>query len=121
MATKSYLPLYRPADAVTFVAAAPVEAGMVVEVGSLDMSVVPARAGSGSVVGVAGFSAITGDRVTVEVGKPVHEVKAVGRIECGERLQAASGGGVTTLDQGVAIFVALTAANDGAPVRALQI
>lgn len=121
MATKSYLPLYRPADTVTFTASAAIVAGQVVQVGATDMSVAPAGAASTSVVGVAGHNAAVGERVTVEVGKPIHELKAVGAIVRGAKLEAAAGGGVSTLDEGAAIFLALSSANNGALVRAIQL
>jgi len=117
----SYLPLFRPGDTVTFGVTTAVTAGQLVEVGSADSSVAPAAAASASVVGVAGHDAAVGDKVTVEVGKPIHELKAVGAITRGQRLEAAAAGGVSTLAAGTALFVAITSAADGATVRAIQI
>ncbi|UOQ58562.1 DUF2190 family protein [Leucobacter allii] len=119
--SKSYLPLFRPGDTVTFNVTAAVTAGQVVQVGATDMSVAPAAAASASVVGVAGHDAAIGDKLTVEVGKPIHELKAVGAITRGQKLEAAAAGGVRTLAEGAAIFLALTSAADGAAVRAIQL
>jgi hypothetical protein len=118
---KSYLPLFRPGDTVTFGVTTDVAAGQVVEVGTADSSVAPAAAGSEKVVGVAGHDAKVGDKLTVEVGKPIHELKAVGAVTRGDRLEAAAGGGVRTLAEGTEIFLALTSAADGALVRAIQL
>lgn len=120
MAT-SYLPLFRPGQTVTFSATTAVNAGQVVEVGSADFSVAPAAAASAKVVGVAGNSAGVGEKTTVEVGKPIHELKAVGAITRGQRLETAAAGGVRTLAAGVAVYVALTSAADGALVAAIQL
>ncbi|WP_030147687.1 MULTISPECIES: capsid cement protein [Mycetocola] len=118
---KSYLPLFRPGDTVTFSAAAAVSAGQLVEVGTVDMSVVPAVAASAKYVGVAGHDAAAGDKTTIEIGKPIHELKAVGAITRGSKLEAAAAGGVRTLAAGDAIFLALTSAADGTVVRAIQL
>lgn len=117
----SYLPLFRPGQTVTFGVTGPVTAGQVVEVGGVDMTVVPASQASPKVVGVAGHDAAVGDKLTVEVGRPVHELKAVGAITRGQRLEAAAAGGVSTLTAGAAIFLALSSATDGALVRAIQL
>lgn len=118
---KSYLPLFRPGQTVTFGVSTAVTAGQVVEVGAVDFSVAPAAAASAKVVGVAGHDAAVGDKLTVEVGKPIHELKAAGAITRGQKLEAAASGSVRTLAAGAAIFLALTSAVDGAPVKALQL
>ena len=117
----SYLPLFRPGDTVTFGVTADVLAGQVVEVGTADSSVAPAAAGSAKVVGVAGHDAKIGDKVTVEVGKPIHELKASGAITRGQKLEAAAAGAVRTVSAGPAVFLAITSATDGATVRAIQL
>lgn len=122
MTVKSYLPLYRPGDTVTFQVTTDLDAGQVVQVGAADMSVAPAEAGSTSVVGVAGHDAAVGDRVTVEVGKPIHELSAAGAITRGDKLVAAAGGAVSTAtEESAPVFLALTSANSGALVRAIQL
>lgn len=117
---KSYLPLFRPGDTVTFGVTADVTAGQVVEVGSADSSVAPAGAASAKVVGVAGHDAKVGDKLTVEVSKTIHELKAAGAIARGDRLEAAAAGAVRTV-AGPGTFLAITSAADGAAVRAIQI
>lgn len=118
---KTYLPLFRPGQTVTFGVTTAVIAGTPVEVGSADMSVAPAAAASAKVVGVAGHDAAVGEKVTVEVGKVIHELTALGAITRGQRLEAAGGGKVRTLASGTAIYIALTSAVDGAAVRAIQL
>jgi predicted RecA/RadA family phage recombinase len=117
----SYLPLYRPGDTVTFTASAALTAGQVVEVGATDWSVAPAADASAKVVGVAGHDAKLGDKVTIELGKPIHELKAVGVITRGQKLEAAAAGSVRTLAAGAAIFLAVASATDGAAVAAIQL
>lgn len=118
---KSYLPLFRPGDTVTFGVTTAVTAGAPVEVGAVDMSVAPAAAASTKYVGVAGHDAAVGDKLTVEVGKPIHELKASGAITRGQRLETGAAGTVRTVTTGTPVFVALTSAADGALVRAIQI
>ena len=121
MVAKSYIPLFRPGQTVTFGVTSDVTAGQVVEVGTSDMAVAPAAAASAKVVGIAGHDAAVGDKLTVEVGKPIHELTASGAITRGQRLEAAAAGSVRTLAAGVAVFLALTSAADGAAVRAIQL
>ena len=116
-----YLPKFRPGDTVTFGVTANVTGGQAVEVGSADMSVAPAAAASAKYVGVVGHDAKVGDKVTVEVGKPIHELKAVGAVTRGTRLELAASGGVRTLASGTAAFLALTSAADGGLVTAIQL
>jgi predicted RecA/RadA family phage recombinase len=118
---KDYLPLFRPGQTVTFGATTAVTHGQIVEVGTADRSVAPAAAASAKVVGVAGHDAAIGDKVTVEVGKPIHELTATGAVTRGQRLETAANGRVRTLAAGTAVFLALTSAVDGAPVQALSL
>ena len=118
---KSYLPLFRPGQTVTFGVTAAVTAGQLVEVGSVDFAVAPAAAASAKVVGVAGHDAAVGDKVTIEVGKVIHELTASAAITRGQKLEAAGSGSVRTLSTGAAIFLALSSAADGAPVKAIQL
>ncbi len=118
---KSYLPLFRPGQTVTFGVTTAVTAGTPVEVGTADMSVAPAVAASAKVVGVAGHDAAVGEKVTVEVGKVIHQLTASGPVTRGQRLEAAGGGRVRTLAAGTAVYIALTSAADGAAVRAIQL
>ncbi|WP_291053712.1 capsid cement protein [Herbiconiux sp.] len=118
---KSYLPLFRPGDTVTFNVTTAVLAGQLAEVGTADMSVAPAAAASAKYVGVVGHDAKVGDKVTIEIGKPIHELKATGAITRGQKLEAAATGSVRTLASGAAIFLALTSVADGGLVRAIQL
>lgn len=118
----NYLPLFRPGDLVTFNVTAAVTAGQVVEASSsADFAVGPAAAASAKVVGVAGHDAAIGDKLAVEVGKPIHELKASGAITRGQRLETAAAGAVRTLAAGTAVYLALSSAADGATVKALQL
>lgn len=118
---KNYLPLFRPGQVVTFAVTAAVTAGQAVELGGSDWSVAPAAAASTKYVGIAGHSAAVGDKVAVEVNKVIHELKAVGAITRGQKLEAAAAGGVRTLASGTALFLALASAVDGAPVPVIQL
>ncbi|MHA7620247.1 DUF2190 family protein [Cellulosimicrobium cellulans] len=116
-----YLPLFRPGQTVTFNVTADVTGGQLVQVGSVDRSVAPAAAASTSVVGVAGHDAKVGDKVTVEVNKPVHLLVATGAVTRGQRVEPAANGRVRTLAAGSAFGIALTSAADGAPVEVVQL
>jgi hypothetical protein len=116
-----YLPLFRPGQTVTFGVTTAVTGGHPVEVGSADRSVAPAAAASTKVVGVAGHDAAVGDKVTVEVNKPVHSLTASGAITRGQRLETAGTGKVRTLAAGTGYYIALTSAVDGAAVEALEL
>ena len=121
MSNTSYLPLFRPGDTVTFNASTAVTAGQLVQVGAADWSVAPAAAASTSVVGVAGHDAAVGDKVTVEVGKVIHELVAAGAVARAARVEPAASGKVSTLADGTAYGVALAASADGAAVPVLQL
>lgn len=116
-----YLPLFRPGQTVTFDVTAAVTGGHPVEVGTADLSVAPAAAASTSVVGIAGHDAAVGDKVTVELGNPVHELVASGAVARGTKVEAAGGGRVRTATTGDVIGLALTSAADGATVQVLQV
>ena len=125
--SKSYLPVFRPGDTVTFAVTTAVTAGQLVEVGTADRSVAPASAGSAKVVGVAGHDAAIGDLVTIEVGKPIHLLTADGSIARGARVAAAADGAVATVSEpgegeaAPAVYgLALGSAVDGAAVEILQ-
>lgn len=116
-----YLPLFRPGSTVTFGVTTAVSGGQLVQVGAADRSVAPAAAASTSVVGVAGHDAAIGDKLTVEVNKPIHLVKASGAITRGQRVEAAAAGAVRTLASGAAWGIAITTAADGAAVEVIQL
>lgn len=103
-----YLPMFRPGDTVTFNAAADVVGGQPVEVGAAAWSVIPASAASAKYVGVAGHDAKTGEKVTIEVGKPIHELVANAAITLGAQVEAAGDGKVRTHTTGTALGLALS-------------
>lgn len=115
-----YLPAFRPADTVTFEVTTAVTGGHPVQVGTVDRSVEPAEAASVTYVGVAGHDAAVGDKVTVEVGKPIHLLTALGAVALGAKVEAAGAGKIRTATTGTVIGLALTSAADGAPVQVLQ-
>ncbi|SEE26286.1 Uncharacterized conserved protein [Arthrobacter alpinus] len=115
-----YLPAFRPGDTVTFEVTAAVTGGHPVQVGTADRSVAPAIAASTTYVGIAGHDAAVGDKVTVELGKSVHLLVALGAVARGAKVEAAGSGKVRTATTGTAIGLALTSAGDGAPVQVLQ-
>lgn len=115
-----YLPLFRPGHTVTFNVSADVTGGQPVEVGDADWSVQPAAAGSTTVVGVAGHDAAVGDKLTVEVGKVIHEFVASGAVARGAKLAAAADGKVATATEG-GLWLALNSVSDGGLVAAVQL
>lgn len=120
MAT-SYLPLYRPADRVTFTAGGAIEAGAPVEISDA-WTVVTAAASSAAYVGLAGHAAGEGDDLTVEVGRVIHELIAGEAIAAGDLLTIGSDGEVVkTVEDAPAVFLAVSAASADNPVAALQL
>ena len=115
-----YLPVFRPGDTVTFNVTTAVTGGHPVQLGTADRSVAPAAAASTTYVGVAGHDAAVGDKVTVELGKPVHSLVALGAVARGSKVEAAGAGKIRTATTGTAIGLALTSAADGAAVEVLQ-
>lgn len=115
-----YLPLFRPGQTVTFDVTTAVTGGTPVEVGTADRSVAPAAAASTKYVGIAGHDAAVGDKVTVEVGNPIHLMTASGPVTRGAELETAGVGRVRTRTTGTKIGLALTSAADGAAVQVLQ-
>lgn len=115
-----YLPAFRPGDTVTFDVTTAVTGGHPVELGTVDRSVAPAAAASTTYVGVAGHDAAIGDKVTVEVGKPIHLLVALGAVALGAKVEAAGAGMIRTATTGTVIGLALNAAADGASVQVLE-
>lgn len=105
-----YLPAFRPGDTVTFDVTTAVVGGRLVELGSAARAVAPAAAASVKVVGVAGHDAAVGDKVTVEVSKPIDLVPAAAAIALGAKVEAAAAGKVQTATTGTVFGLALSAA-----------
>lgn len=116
----NYLPLYRPGHTVTFSVTEAVKAGNFCELGGTDWSVKPAT-GTGAVIGQAGHDAEIGDRVTVEIGKPIHEAKASGAVICGDSLKVAGADTVAKNDTGTVHGIALASADAGELVPFIQV
>lgn len=76
-------------------------------------TVAPATAGAVSTVGVAGFDAAIGDKVTVIV-QAIHRLVATGTVTAGDHVIAAAAGTVATGPgtAGQAVGVALTTATN---------
>lgn len=110
-----HIPHNKPGTAVTFATSAAVTGGQLVAITS-DDTVGPAGAGSSAWVGVAGFDAEAGDKVTVESGG-VHELGSTGAIAAGGVVVSAAGGKVAAIGSGtdysqvVGIAVAAAAGN----------
>lgn len=115
-----YTPVYTPGQTVGFTASAAVVGGTLVEVTSSG-SVGPAGAASVKALGIAAFDAAAGSRVTVHIGKVVHEVIGATAIVAGDPLQAAANGQVTQYvgTNGAAAFIgyALLSAAAGAKTQ----
>ncbi len=92
-----YLPKFKPGQAVTFTASADITGGRLVAITG-NRTVGPAGADSAAVVGVAGFDAKTGERVTVFTrAGGVHRLTASGAIAAGVKVSSAAAGKVQTL------------------------
>ena len=90
-----YLPLYKPGREITRDASAAITGGQLVGV-SGSGTVAPTTASQASWVGVAGFDAASGDKVTVYTGG-VQRITASGAVTAGDQLVAAASGQVSTL------------------------
>lgn len=90
-----YLPRFKPGETITRTASATITAGQLLEVTG-DGTVGPAGANSLKWVGVAGFDAVNGDRVTVHCGG-VQKLVASGTVTAGDIVSAAAAGQVATL------------------------
>lgn len=92
-----YLPKFKPGQAVTFTASADVTGGRLVAITG-NRTVGPAGADSAAVVGVAGFDAKAGERVTVFTrAGGVQQLTANGAVSAGVKVSAAAAGKIQTL------------------------
>ncbi|MDN3309568.1 DUF2190 family protein [Microbacterium oryzae] len=92
-----YLPKFKPGQSVTFTASADVTGGRLVAITG-NRTVGPAGADSAAVVGVAGFDAKAGERVTVFTrAGGVHPLTANGAIAAGAQVSSAASGKVQTI------------------------
>lgn len=106
-----YLPKFKPGQAVTLTTSADVIGGRLVAV-TATKTIGPAGADSASVVGVAGFDALSGEKVTV-FPRPtgVHQLVASAAIAAGAKVISAAAGKVATVGAGSnPIGIALEAA-----------
>jgi hypothetical protein len=106
-----YLPKFKPGAAVTFGTTADVTGGRLVDA-STARNVAPAAADSAKVIGVAGFDAVSGEKVTVYCRPTgVHQLVASGAIAVGAQVISATGGKIATVGAGSnPIGIALEAA-----------
>ena len=91
-----YLPLFKPGQAITLKASAPITARQLVAITGPG-TVGPAGANALNWVGVAGFDAATNDNVTIYASGPVHELIASGTVTAGDVVAPAAAGAVATL------------------------
>lgn len=108
-----YLPKFIPGQAITVSASAPVTGGQLVEVTGVSQ-VGPAGADSAKVLGVAGFDAREGDRVTV-FRDGVQRLTAAGAISAGAPVYAAADGKVQASGTN-RVGLALTSANESGDI-----
>ena len=106
-----YLPKFKPGAAVTFTASADVVGGRLVALTG-NRTVGPAGADAATVLGVAGFDALSGESVTVYLRPTgVHPLVASGAIVAGAKVISAAAGKVATVGAGTnTIGIALEAA-----------
>lgn len=106
-----YLPKIAVAAPFTLPVSAAVTGGRVLAVSGAG-TVAHAAADSALAIGVAGFDAAAGDRVTVIPRGGIHRLTASGAIAAGARVATAAAGKIQTLGANVnAIGTALTAAS----------
>jgi predicted RecA/RadA family phage recombinase len=92
-----YLPKFKPGQSITFTASADVIGGRLVVVTG-DRTVGPAGADSAAVVGVAGFDAKAGERVTVFTrAGGVQQLVASAAIASGVKVSSAAAGKIQTI------------------------
>lgn len=92
-----YLPKFKPGQSVTFTASADVTGGRLVAITGV-RTVGPAGADSAAVVGVAGFDALAGERVTVFTrAGGVQQLTASGAIAAGVKVSSAAAGKIQTV------------------------
>jgi hypothetical protein len=110
-----YLPLYKPGQAITRQASATITAGQLVRV-SGSGTVAAVSAASDDWLGVAGFDAVSGDKVTVFMGG-VQRCVCTGTVTQGELVEGATAGTVATHTNGTndvnVVGLALTTATVG--------
>lgn len=92
-----YLPRYKPGQAVTFTTSADVVGGRLVAVTGPN-TVGPAGADSAAVVGVAGYDAVSGEKVTVFTrASSVQRLVASAAIAAGAKVSSAAAGKIQTV------------------------
>lgn len=109
-----YVPKFTPGDSFTTTTSADVVGGRLVSV-SGSKTVANSGADVATVIGVAGFDALSGEKVTVwPRSGGIHRLVANGAITAGAKVISATGGKVATIGAGTnAIGIALqTAVND---------
>lgn len=106
-----YVPKFTPGAAITLQASAAIVGGRLVEVSGAG-TVATGADDSAKIVGVAGFDAASGEKLTVyPKSGGVHSVVAAGAITAGAKVAAAADGEVQTIGSKTnAIGIALTAA-----------
>lgn len=114
-----YLPLYMPGKAITRDASAAITGGQLLIV-SGSGTVAPASAAAATWLGVAGFDAASGDKVTV-YSEGVQRLTASGSITAGALVEPAAAGAVATHTNGTndiyVVGIALTSATNGQSVE----
>lgn len=110
-----YLPLYKPGQAITRQASGTITAGQLVRV-SGSGTVAATTAASDDWLGVAGFDAVSGDKVTV-FSSGVQRCVATGTVTQGDLVEGATAGTVATHTNGTndvnVVGLALTTATAG--------
>lgn len=121
-----YLPRYKPGQTITLAASGTITAGQLVSV-SGSGTVATSGANDYAWVGVAGFNAVSGDKVTIHTGG-VQKLTASGSVTAGDVVICAASGAVSSLAAASGntagdinntrriVGVALTTAADGAVV-----
>lgn len=94
-----FVPIHKPGQSWTSTASDDITAGQALVVSGQD-TVAPSAAANAAFVGVAAFSAKSGEKVTVLSGGGVYELTSTGTVGDGDALITAASGAVAALDVG---------------------
>jgi hypothetical protein len=119
-----YLPLVLPGKSFTSQASATITGGQALFV-SGSGTVAPATTAANVIIGIAGFDAASGDKVTVYGRGTIHRLTASGTVTAADAVEAAAAGAVATHTQGTndirTFGIALTTATTGNAVEVMEV
>lgn len=107
-----FVPIHKPGQRWTSTASADITAGQALAVSGQD-TVAPTSAASAAYVGIAAFSAKSGEKVTVLSGGGVYELTSTGTVGDGDSLTTAAAGAVSAVgaDPGAGTIIGVALAD----------